>query len=62
MRAVLSVPLSFTSEERQVVWKAAKKAGFNVLQVINEPAAALLAYNIGQTSKHDSLYVCVEAY
>lgn len=28
--------------------KAATKAGFNVLRIINEPSAALLAYGIGQ--------------
>lgn len=57
MKAVVSVPLSFTSEQRQAVWKAAEKAGFNILQVISEPAASLLAYGIGQASKHDVLYV-----
>ena len=29
---------------------AAEKAGFKVLRIINEPSAALLAYDIGQTS------------
>lgn len=55
MKAVLSVPLDFTTAQRKTVWKAAEKAGFNVLQVISEPAAALLAYGIGQASKHDSM-------
>lgn len=57
MKAVVSVPLSFTSEQRQAVWKAAEKARFNILQVISEPAAALLAYGIGQANKHETLYV-----
>lgn len=55
MKAVVSVPLSFTSEQRLAVWKATEKAGFNVLQVISEPAASLLAYGIGQASKHDNM-------
>lgn len=55
MKAVLSVPLNFNGELRKLVWRAAEKAGFHVVQVISEPAAALLAYGIGQTSKHDSL-------
>jgi len=55
MKAVLSVPLSFSSEVRKSVWKAAEKAGFNVLQVISEPAASLLSYGIGQANKHDAL-------
>ena len=54
MKAVLSVPLSFTVEQRKAVWKAAEKTGFSVIQVISEPAAALLAYGIGQATKHDS--------
>ncbi len=57
MKAVVSVPLSFTSEQRKAVWKAAEKAGFNILQVISEPAASLLAYGIGQSNKHETLYV-----
>ena len=57
MKAVVSVPLSFTSEQRQAVWKAAEKARFNILQVISEPAASLLAYGIGQSNKHETLYV-----
>jgi len=28
--------------------EAATKAGFNVLRIINEPSATLLAYGIGQ--------------
>lgn len=55
MKAVVSVPLSFTSEERQLVWRSAEKAGFHILQVISEPAASLLAYGLGQASKHDSM-------
>jgi len=55
MKAVLSVPLNFSTEVRKSVWKAAEKAGFNVLQVISEPAAALLSYGIGQANKHEAL-------
>ena len=55
MKAVLSVPLCFSSEVRKSVWKAAEKAGFNVLQVISEPAAALLSYGVGQANKHEAL-------
>jgi molecular chaperone DnaK (HSP70) len=55
MKAVVSVPLSFTSEQRKAVWKAAEKARFNILQVISEPAASLLAYGIGQANKHETL-------
>jgi molecular chaperone DnaK (HSP70) len=46
--AVLSVPLSFDETQRAAIREAATKAGFNVLRIISEPSAALLAYNIGQ--------------
>lgn len=55
MKAVLSVPLDFSSEVRRSVWKAAEKAGFNVLQVMSEPAASLLSYGIGQANKHEAI-------
>jgi len=53
MKAVVSVPLRFSAEQRKSVWRIAEKAGFNVLQVISEPAASLLAYGLGQASKHE---------
>jgi molecular chaperone DnaK (HSP70) len=62
MKAVVSVPLSFTSEQRQAVWKAAEKARFNILQVISEPAASLLAYGVGQSNKHETLYVILPIF
>ena len=33
---------------------AAEKAGFNILRVISEPSAAVLAYDIGQTDHTSS--------
>lgn len=46
--AVFAVPLSFSEEQRKIIALCCKKAGFNVLQIINEPIAACLAYDIGQ--------------
>jgi len=45
---VLTVPLSYTRQEREAVAKCAKDAGFNVVQVISEPSAACLSYSLGQ--------------
>lgn len=36
--------------------EAAEAAGFHVLRLIHEPAAALLAYNIGQDSSSGKRY------
>ncbi|KAG0270825.1 Hsp70 protein that interacts with Zuo1p [Linnemannia exigua] len=46
--AVLAVPTYFTEHQREVLAKSAAAAGINVLQIIQEPVAAALAYNFGQ--------------
>ncbi|KAF9585867.1 Hsp70 protein that interacts with Zuo1p [Lunasporangiospora selenospora] len=46
--AVLAVPTYFTATQREVFVKSATAAGINVLQIIQEPVAAALAYNFGQ--------------
>lgn len=48
---VLCVPLRFNSESIKTWSKSATAAGFKVLQIISEPAAACLAYGIGQDKK-----------
>ena len=48
LKAVLTVPLNFTQEQRELVNACAEKAGFHTVQLISEPAAAVLAYNLGQ--------------
>lgn len=47
--AVLAVP-HFTQVGRKNLSDIAEEAGFHVLQIISEPAAAALAYSIGQSS------------
>lgn len=44
--AVITVPAYFRDAERDATRKAGKIAGLNVLQVLNEPTAAALAYGI----------------
>ncbi|XP_034840188.1 heat shock 70 kDa protein 14 [Maniola hyperantus] len=46
LKLVLAAPLNWSSASRERLVKCAELAGFDVLQVISEPAAALLAYNI----------------
>ncbi|CAL1539004.1 unnamed protein product [Lymnaea stagnalis] len=46
--AVLAVPPDFDMKQRNIVSEAAKRAGFNILRVINEPSAAMLAFDVGQ--------------
>lgn len=43
--AVITVPTDFSDAQRQALVAAAKDAGIEVLQLIHEPAAALLAYD-----------------
>ena len=41
------MPINFSEKSRRNVIAAATEAGFNIIQVITEPAAALVAYEIG---------------
>ena len=41
-KTVITVPVEFNSHQRDIVSKCASNAGFNVSQVISEPAAAIL--------------------
>jgi len=45
---VLTVPFNFTKDQREAVAGCAQAAGFNVVQVVGQPAAACLAYSLGQ--------------
>lgn len=53
LKLVLAAPLHWSSDSRQRLIKCAELAGFDVLQVISEPAAALLAYNIEENIDED---------
>lgn len=45
---VLTVPFGYDSAQREAVSKAAEAAGFHVVQVVSKPAAACMAYSLGQ--------------
>ncbi|XP_066523664.1 heat shock 70 kDa protein 14 [Hoplias malabaricus] len=48
--AVITVPFEFGEMQKNALRNAAEGAGFNVLRLIHEPSAALLAYGVGQES------------
>ncbi len=50
---VITVPAYFNDKERQATVDAATLAGANVLQIINEPTAAALAYGYKNEAKNE---------
>lgn len=55
--AVITVPAHFNDAQRQATKDAAEIAGLNVLQLLNEPTAAAVAYGLSQklTQEHNIL-------
>lgn len=47
LNAVLTVPLHFSTNSIHLMKETAKKVGFNVLQVIDEPSSAALGAGLG---------------
>ncbi|XP_044132694.1 heat shock 70 kDa protein 14 [Bufo gargarizans] len=45
---VITVPFDFGENQKKALGEAAVAAGFNILRMVHEPSAALLAYGIGQ--------------
>ncbi|KAG7497519.1 hypothetical protein JOB18_039095 [Solea senegalensis] len=56
---VITVPFEFAQAQKQALREAAEAAGFHVMRLIHEPAAALLAYDIGQDSHSGKSHVLV---
>lgn len=44
--AVITVPAYFNEAQRNATMNAGKRAGLNVLEIINEPTAAIIAYGL----------------
>ena len=59
MTTVLTVPMDFTDEQRSIAAECATKAGFKVVQILNEPAAAILAYGLGQETPTAESITCL---
>ena len=48
-RAVITCPAYFNDAQRQATKDAGEIAGMNVLRIINEPTAAVMAYSLDKT-------------
>src|SRR2546430_11032920 len=55
--AVITVPAYFTDAERTSTITAGQLAGLNVLQIINEPTAAALAYGLDKLDENQTVFV-----
>ena len=55
--AVITVPAYFSDVERTATMHAGQLAGFNVLQILNEPTAAALAYGIDRHEGNETVFV-----
>ena len=55
--AVITVPAYFNDKQREATLRAGKTAGLNVLKIINEPTAAIIAYGLtGGNEKNVLVY------
>lgn len=55
--AVITVPAYFRNPQREATIAAGKQAGLEVLQVINEPTAAAIAYGVRGADREQTLLV-----
>ena len=56
-KAVITVPAYFKEEQRKATMRAGVKAGLNVVEIINEPTAAIIAYGLtGKGRKNVLVY------
>lgn len=55
--AVITVPAYFTHKERQATIEAGKKAGLDVIAIINEPTAAAFAYGLNEKSEEQTVLI-----
>ena len=55
--AVITVPAYFNDSERTATIHAGQLAGFNLLQIINEPTAAALSYGLDKLDTNQTVFV-----
>lgn len=55
--AVITVPAYFTHKERSATIEAGKRAGLDVIAIINEPTAAALAYGLNEKSGEQTVLI-----
>ena len=58
--AVISVPAYFCNAQRRATKHAGQLAGLNVLGIVNEPAAAAIAYGLGKEVKESHHVVMID--
>ena len=56
-RAVITVPAYFADQKRKATIEAGEAAGFQVLRIINEPTAAVLAYGLQKTGVDENVLI-----
>lgn len=57
---VMAVPTDFTDAQKEHLKKVAEETGLKVMQIINEPSAALLAHVAESRSTSDKLFVVAD--
>ncbi|KAI2627215.1 putative ribosome-associated complex subunit SSZ1 [Xylaria nigripes] len=57
--AVVAVPTNFSEKQREALTKAAKDASLEILQLINEPIASVLAYDARPEAKLEDKIIVV---
>ncbi|MFH0774955.1 MAG: Hsp70 family protein [bacterium] len=55
--AVITVPAYFNDRQREATKNAGIIAGFNVLQILNEPTAAAIAFGVNNLGKDQNIFV-----
>lgn len=55
--AVITVPAYFTHKERKATIEAGKKAGLEIIAIINEPTAAAFAYGLNEKSEKQTVLI-----
>ena len=55
--AVITVPAYFTHKERSATIEAGKRAGLDVIAIINEPTAAAFAYGLNEKDSEQTVLI-----
>ena len=55
--AVITVPAYFTHKERSATIEAGKRAGLEVIAIINEPTAAAFAYGLNEKKEEQTVLI-----
>lgn len=55
--AVITVPAYFTHKERAATMEAGKRAGLDVIAIINEPTAAAFAYGLNEKEREQTVLI-----